>query len=640
MPHKMALNQHEILKKFWGFDSFRPMQEDIIKSVLMGNDTLALLPTGGGKSICFQVPALMLEGVCIVISPLIALMKDQEAHLKSIGISVASIHSGLTYYEVKCILQDAIEGDYQFLYLSPERLETKVFKELLPYLKISMLVVDEAHCISQWGYDFRPSYLRIVQIRESLPGIPLMALTASATVEVQKDILLKLEMQNALCFKQSFEKPNLSYSIFRVDSKLNKLIEILEAVPGSSIVYCNNRRQTKELAELLQLNKINADYYHAGLSAEERDKKQDLWIQNKVRVITCTNAFGLGIDKPDVRTVIHFDAPECLESYYQEAGRAGRDGEKAFAVLIYHSSDIEALEAMADKRYPPIPIIKKIYQDIANYLQLPVGAGELQYFDFDLYEFVKNFQLDSYLVSNTLKILEQEGHCMLSENIFLPSRIQFQIDKESLYAFELSYPDLEPIIKTLLRSYQGIYDNSTSIFEKQLSRILRIPLKEIQLQLKKLHQLGIIEYLPQKDKPQIFFLLNRAQAEYLYIDQDLYFKRKKQYQFRLDAMLDYIKTTDTCRSRFISNYFGEITSRKCGKCDNCLHAKKTSLSSEQFKNIELKIKSQIANDVSVNELLRLLQPIVLEDIWLVLRFLESEQQILITEDGTIKSTEN
>jgi ATP-dependent DNA helicase RecQ len=636
----MALNQHEILKKYWGFNSFRPMQEEIIHSVLTGNDTLALLPTGGGKSICFQVPALMLEGVCIVISPLIALMKDQEAHLKSIGISVASIHSGLTYYEVKCILQDAIEGDYQFIYLSPERLETKVFKELLPYLKISLLVVDEAHCISQWGYDFRPSYLKIVQIRESLPGIPMMALTASATLEVQKDILQKLEMQNALCFKQSFEKPNLSYSVFKVDSKLNKVLEILEAVPGSSIVYCNNRRQTKELAALLQLNKINADYYHAGLSAEERDTKQDLWIQNKVRVITCTNAFGLGIDKPDVRTVIHFDAPECLESYYQEAGRAGRDGKKAFAVLIYHSSDIDALEAMTDKRYPPIPLIKKVYQDIANYLQLPVGAGEMQYFDFELYEFVKNFQLDSYLVSNTLKILEQEGHCILSENIFLPSRIQFQIDKESLYEFELTYPDLEPIIKTLLRTYQGIYDNSTSIFEKQISRILRTPVEEIQLQLKKLQQLGIVEYLPQKDKPQILFLLNRAQAEYLYIDQNLYFKRKKQYQLRLDAMLDYIKTTDECRSCFISNYFGERTSQKCGKCDNCLHSKKTTISSAQFHEIEIKIKAQIINGISVKELLHQLQPNVSEDIWLVLNFLESEQQILISEDGTIKNTTN
>jgi ATP-dependent DNA helicase RecQ len=636
----MALNPNEILKKYWEFDSFRPMQKEIIDSVLAGNDTLALLPTGGGKSICFQVPALMMEGVCIVISPLIALMKDQEGHLKSKGISVASIHSGLTYYEVKCILQDAIEGDYQFLYLSPERLETKIFKELLPYLKISLLVVDEAHCVSQWGYDFRPSYLRISQIREALPDIPMMALTASATEEVQKDILLKLEMQKAITFKQSFEKQNLSYSVFKVDSKVNKLIEILEAVPGSSIVYCNNRRQTKELAELLQLNKINADHYHAGLSSEERTTKQDLWVQNKIRVMTCTNAFGLGIDKPDVRTVIHFDAPECIESYYQEAGRAGRDGNKAFAVLIYHSSDIEALEAMTDKRYPPIPIIKKIYQDLANYLQLPVGAGEMQYFDFDLHEFVNNFQLDAYLVSNTLKILEQEGHCVLSENIFLPSRIQFQIDKEGLYSFESNYPDLEPIIKTLLRTYQGIYDNSTSIFENQISRILRTPIDEIKQQLEKLNQLRIIEYQPQKEKPQIYFILNRAPAEYLHIDQDLYFKRKKQYQFRIEAMLHYIQLNEACRSSYISTYFGEKSTNRCGKCDNCLNRKKTSLSTSQFQAIVKTIQSQVFNGTSVEKILIQYQPNEADDIWKVLKFMESEQLIFIKEDGIIKNTPN
>lgn len=636
----MALTPNEILKKYWGFDSFRPMQEEIIQSVLSGNDTLALLPTGGGKSICFQVPALMMDGVCIVISPLIALMKDQEENLKNKDISVASIHSGLTYYEVKCILQDAIEGDYQFLYLSPERLETKVFKELLPYLKISLLVVDEAHCVSQWGYDFRPSYLRIAQIREALPGIPMMALTASATTDVQKDILLRLEMHNAISFKQSFEKPNLSYSVFKVDSKFNKLIEILEAVQGSSIVYCNNRRQTKELAEILQLHKIDADYYHAGLNSEERSTKQDLWVRNKVRVMACTNAFGLGIDKPDVRTVIHFDIPECLESYYQEAGRAGRDGKKAYAVLIYHSSDIEALQAMADKRYPPISTIKKIYQDIANYLQLPVGAGGLQYFDFDLHEFVKNFQLDPYLVSNTLKILEQEGHCILSENIFLPSRIQFQIDKESLYAFESSYPNLEPIIKTLLRTYQGIYDNSTSIFEKQISRILRTPIEEIKQQLEKLNHLGVIEYLPQKERPQIYFLLNRAPAEYLYIDQDLYFKRKKQYQFRLEAILNYTQKNDKCRSNFISNYFGETTAVNCNKCDNCLNREKAAFNKSSFLIISKKIQQLSAMGSSINEILIQCQPNGADDVWSVIRFMESELQLKIDENGNVTTLKN
>ena len=633
----MPLSPNEILKEYWGYDSFRPMQEAIIESVLLGNDTLALLPTGGGKSICFQVPALMMDGVCLVISPLIALMKDQVAHLKDMGIKVASVHSGLSYFEVKCILQDAIEGDYQFLYLSPERLETKLFKELLPYLKVSLLVVDEAHCVSQWGYDFRPSYLRIAQIRESLPAVPMIALTASATVEVQKDILLQLEMQKAKTFKQSFEKPNLSYSVFKVDSKINKLLEILDAVPGSSIVYCNNRKQTKELAELLQLNKINADFYHAGLGAEERNEKQDAWINNEIRVMTCTNAFGLGIDKPDVRTVIHFDAPECLESYYQEAGRAGRDGKKAYAVLLYHSSDLEALESMPDKRYPPIPLIKKVYQDLANYLQLPVGSGEMQYFDFDMQEFVKNFQLDTYLVNNTLKILEQEGHCHLSENLFLPARIQFMVDKDSLYAFELSYPDLEPITKTLLRTYQGIYDNRTAIFEKQLSRILRTPIEEVKQQLIKLHQLGIIEYLPQKEKPQIYFLLNRAPAAYLHIDQDLYLKRKKKYQKRLEAFLDFIKNTDTCRSNIITTYFGEVSNKNCGNCDNCLNKKKQSLSSVDFTSIAEKIKLLAVSGIALNQILTQCKPFSEENIWTVLKFMESEQQIRIEENGIVSN---
>lgn len=634
----MPLSPQEILTQYWGYDTFRPMQEEIIQSVLSGKDTMALLPTGGGKSICFQVPGLILDGICLVISPLIALMKDQTENLQKKDITVASIHSGLSYYEVNRILEDASNDYYKFLYLSPERLETKAFKEYLPHLNISLIVVDEAHCVSQWGYDFRPPYLRIANIRAQLSKVPLIALTASATNEVQKDIISKLDLKNVVLFKQSFKRPNLSYSIFKVDSKINKLIDILESVPGSSIVYCNNRRQCKDLAELLQLQNISANFYHAGLSTEERTLRQESWINNKTRVIACTNAFGLGIDKPDVRTVIHYDAPECVENYYQEAGRAGRDGNKSYAVLLYQQADIIELEKMPDKRYPPIPIIKKIYQSVADFLQLAVGVGEAMYFDFDLTEFVKNFKLDLYQVTNVLKILEQEGHCILSENIFLPARIQFTTDKETLYLFEENHPELVEVIKTLLRTYEGIFDNKVAIFEKQISRTLREPLEEVVRKLQSLQQLGIIEYGAQKETPQIYFILNRAPAEYLHIDQDLYLKRKKLYQNRLDAFLHFVQLRKSCRSNAISNYFGENVASDCGICDNCLEAKKKILSAGRFSEIEKEIITNSINGIKVNELIKKCPQFQLDELQKTLVFMESENRITIDESGIIRLT--
>jgi ATP-dependent DNA helicase RecQ len=444
-----------ILQQYWHHDQFRPMQEEIIQSVLDGKDTLALLPTGGGKSICFQVPALITDGLCLVISPLIALMRDQVEGLLQKDIPAVALHSGLSFYEVKQILQQATHGDFKFMYLSPERLETNLFKEYLPALNISLLVVDEAHCVSQWGYDFRPPYLRIANLRDELPEVNIIALTASATPIVQDDIIEKLKFSEPAVFRQSFERPNISYSSFLVDSKINKVIEILSKVSGCSIVYCNSRRQTKEIAYLLGLEQISADYYHAGLSQEIRDQKQQAWIDNKVRVMICTNAFGMGIDKPDVRSVIHYDIPECLENYYQEAGRAGRDGKKSYAVLVYQSENLTALTVLPDRRFPPVPEIKKVYQALADYLQVPVGIGEGQYFDFDLLEFIKNFKLENLLVINTLKVLEQEGHITFSETIFLPSQVNFITSKETLNQFETSHPETEALIKCLLRHMQA-----------------------------------------------------------------------------------------------------------------------------------------------------------------------------------------
>ncbi len=629
-----------ILKNYWQFDSFRPMQEEIIQSVLDGKDTLALLPTGGGKSICFQIPALMKDGLCLVISPLIALMHDQAEALLKKDIPAVVLHSGLSFYEVKKVLQEITQGGIKFLYLSPERLETNLFKEYLPALNISLVVVDEAHCISQWGYDFRPPYLRIAHLREELASVTIIALTASATPIVQEDIVKKLAFSHTQIFRQSFERPNISYSSFCVDSKVNKMTEILQKVPGSSIVYCSSRKQTKELSHLLNLQKISADYYHAGLPQELRKEKQQAWINNEIRVIVCTNAFGMGIDKPDVRTVIHFDIPDSLESYYQEAGRAGRDGTKSYAVAIYQKENLESLKALPNKRFPPIPEIKKIYQSLADYLQIPIGVGEGQYFDFDLLSFVKNFKLDSLLVINTLKVLEQEGHITFSENIFLPAQVNFTSSKETLNQFTISHPQTEPLIKCLLRTYEGIIDNRVSVSEKQLAGICRLTMEEVKLQLVQLQSFGIIEYLPQKDTPQVHFLLNRASAKYLQIDQDRYLQRKKQYEERVENMVSYITLTEECRSRYIAGYFGDKEVKDCGCCDNCLTRKRKSLSPEEFSIIEGRLLSLLKSSISVTQLLQELKKYSKEKVWTVLEFLQGEQVISIDEQGYIQKTHN
>ena len=630
-------SQLSILNQYWQHKSFRPLQEEIIQSVLDGKDTLALLPTGGGKSICFQVPALMMEGLCLVISPLIALMQDQVVALLQKNIPAVSVHSGLTFYEVKKILQQATHGDYKFLYLSPERLETGLFKEYLPALNISLLVVDEAHCISQWGYDFRPPYLRIANLRQELPGIPIIALTASATPIVQEDIVKKLLFTNTQIFRQSFDRPNLSYSCFCVDSKVNKTIDILNKVSGSGIVYCSSRKQCKELAYLLKLQNISADYYHAGLSQELRIEKQLAWISNQTRVIVCTNAFGMGIDKPDVRAVIHFDTPDCLENYYQEAGRAGRDGNKSFAVLVYQKENLENLKVLADKKFPPIPTIKSIYQSLADYLQIPVGIGEGQYFDFDLISFVKNFTLDSLQVVNTLKVLEQEGHITFSESIFLPAQVNFTTDKETLQQFEISHPQLEPLIKCLLRAHEGIFDNRVSVHENQLSRLCRISMDEVKEQLAHLQSFGIISYLPQKDSPQIHFLLNRASAKYLQIDQDHYLKRKRQYIERNENMIKYVSLINHCRSQYVANYFGDSKAKSCDCCDNCLVKKRKEISEIDFNKIEKDIKLRLKTG-RFNSYLLLQNKggKAVINIWTVLTFLQSEGIIHINEEGIVR----
>lgn len=626
-----------LLQRYWHHDKFRPQQLEIIESVLEQKDTLAILPTGGGKSVCFQVPALMKDGLCLVISPLIALMKDQVENLVNRGIPAVGVHSGMTFYEVKQALHHAAQGGIKFLYLSPERLETNLFREFLHHLQICLIAVDEAHCISQWGYDFRPPYLRIANLRNELPDVPILALTASATLPVQDDIVSKLQFKESNVFRQSFEKSNLSYSVFKIDSKINKVLEILRNVKGSSIIYCRNRRLTKEVAHLLTLQHVSADFYHAGLSQEERNNKQEAWINSRIRVIVCTNAFGMGIDKPDVRTVIHYDTPDCLENYYQEAGRAGRDSNKAYAVLLYQPEDATTLEALPDTRFPVIYDIRKVYQALADYLQIPVGSGESCYYNFDLNEFVKNFKLDIHLVINTLKVLEQEGHLSFNESIFLPSQVKFTIAKELLLDFEQSHPDLEPVMKCLLRTYEGVFDNRVSIHEKQIAKLTWKKTEEVKKDLLQLYALGVIEYLPQKETPQIYFILNRAPAQFLYINHENYRQRKQQFELRIEAMLRYMHLQKECRSKYISAYFGDVTVKDCGICDICLHKKGIDLSQEEFSRIEKRIFHHVnEHGIAVKELLVQLTGIKKEKVWKVLDFLQSEKKILIDEFGFIR----
>jgi ATP-dependent DNA helicase RecQ len=628
----------EILQQYWGYNTFRLLQEDIINAVLQGKDTLALLPTGGGKSICFQVPALAKDGLCLVISPLIALMKDQVTNLKNKGIPALSIYSGMSFLEVKKTLQNAVHGNYKFLYVSPERLETNLFLEYLPALNINLVAVDEAHCISQWGYDFRPPYMRIAQLRDYLPQTPILALTASATLTVQDDICEKLAFsKNQQRFQQSFERANLSYSIFNVASKQNKLLEILTNVKGSAIVYCKSRKHTKDIADLLLLNKINASYYHAGLSNEERNKRQEDWVNNTTRVMACTNAFGMGIDKPDVRVVVHYDVPDCLENYYQEAGRAGRDGKRAYAVLLYSNRELEDLQLQTNIRYPGKDEIKKVYTAIMNYLQIAAGSGEGFSFDFDLSTFATAFKINILTATYAIKTLEQEGILRFNEVFFKPSTLVFTCDKNQLNDFEQQYPQLEPVIKGLLRSYEGVFDFPATIYETQLAKFIQKKLPLVQQQLQQLHQSGIIEYSPQKDKPQVTLLQNRMYADSFVINLSNYLQRKQNFEKRVLAITKYVQQTIMCRSRMIAAYFNDNNVKACGICDNCINQNDLVISTEEFEMISGKIFQQIAEQPLLpKELIKKLTGIKKEKFWKVTDYLQAEKKINITKAGEIE----
>ena len=626
----------EVLRSYWGFEKFRPLQEEIIRSVLEGKDTLALLPTGGGKSICYQVPAMMMDGLCLVISPLIALMKDQVEGLRRKNITAYAIHSGLQRKDVINILKVAGDSNCKFLFVSPERLETSLFKEYLPGLGVCLLAVDEAHCISQWGYDFRPPYLRIAALREELPNVPVLALTASATPAVQTDICEKLEFETPHIFRQSFERPRLSYSVSKTSSKIPRIIEILQKVPGTGIVYCKSRKRTREIADLLRLQNIPADHYHAGLSGDERNTKQEAWIRNETRVIVCTNAFGMGIDKPDVRIVIHADMPDCLENYYQEAGRAGRDGKTAYAVLLYDEQDLAPVDELVKERFPEPAQVREVYQDVSNYLQVATGSAAGQSFDFDLPDFIRKFRLVPSTTLFSLRLLEQEGWLAFNEQVFKPSRLKFNCLKNELFEFERNYPQYEELIKTLLRSYEGIYDQFVFISEKMLGGILHRDPAGINKELHLIARAGIVEYEPQSDKPQLTFLRERIRADDLVFDGQAMEKRKMQYADRIGQMRNYLLDKSSCRSKTIAAYFGDREVRACGICDNCLRLKSTELSKEEFDALTHRILNIVKyEELGVTELIDRLAGTRKEKTWKVMDFLQAENKITINDRGKV-----
>ncbi len=566
-----------ILKRVWGYESFRPLQETIIQSVLDNKDTLAILPTGGGKSICFQVPALLREGVCLVVSPLIALMKDQVDQLKRRGVLAAVVHSGMSRGEIDIALDNAVYGSLKFLYLSPERLQTDLFLERVKKMKVSLLAVDEAHCISQWGYDFRPPYLAIGDFRRFCPEIPVLALTASATPEARLDIADKLLLKSPNVFLQSFARENLSYSVFYQENKEKKILEILHRVPGSAIVYVRNRRKTKELSDFLNRNRVSSEFYHAGLGHAERSEKQERWMKSQARVMVATNAFGMGIDKPDVRVVINLDLPENLEAYYQEAGRGGRDGRKAYAVLLYHQRDVDQLYEKIEDSYPDIDFIRKVYQCLANFLKIAAGSSHLASYDFDFDLFVENFKLPKRPAYHALKRIESQGLIEFNEAFFAPSRLYIPISHEELYRFQVKNEHLDRMIKLILRLYGGgIFSIYTTISEKLIARHLGTSEKEVKNMLELLTRNNIVLYQEQKSLPQIVFLTPRLDAAHMPVDQVFLNERKELELIKARAVEKYATSGSGCRARFIRTYFGEAVTAGCGKCDLCLERQKMS----------------------------------------------------------------